>query len=209
MRKEEEVRERVRELVKTELKRRLDDAHVKLPHRCVHNHRHALDTRKTILGEPNTGYNLVQDARHLPLAQTMGLCMLGAEDPEQWTGDICDEPIDAQRCPYFKPREDDLTLTTEFWKSVKDPKWVDENLPAVAALLWVCAPAVQDAPEEQETTEPPNEDKPAPPVTEPANEDKSAPLAVDPPNEDKPAPLVVAPKLTWWARLVRWLVGSG
>lgn len=137
MKTEEEVRERVRELVEGDLRRRTEAAQVKLPHLCGHNYRDPLDRRKMILDEPNDRYNRIQDARHLPLAQTIGLCMLGSKDPEQWAGDICDDPIDAERCPYFKPRQSSDDVETEFYDNLRNPLWVTENLPAVAALLWV------------------------------------------------------------------------
>lgn len=193
MRTDEELRTRVREMVKADLKRRLDEASIKLPHLCTHNYRHALDSRKTLAGDPNENYNRIGDVKHLPLAQTMGLCMLGVEDPEQWMGTICDEPIDAQRCPYFDPKKNDQAITTEFWTQVKDPAWVEENLPAVAALLWVAGdPTPPPEPVKEPEPEPP---PPPPPEPEVEVEDEEAPLAV-----------VVSPP--WWVRLWRRLFGG-
>jgi hypothetical protein len=66
--------------------------------------------------------------------------MLGSEDPEQWQGNICDDPIDAQRCPYFTPAKDAKTIVAEFMELVKEPSWVETNMPVVSALLWVAGP---------------------------------------------------------------------
>lgn len=189
MKDEAEVRQRVRELVTAELKHRLDEAHERLPHRCTHNYRHALDTRKTIVGESNEKYNRIGDVRHLPMSQTMGLCMLGAEDPEQWKGDLCDEPIDAQRCPYFNPRQDDPAITAEFSTNLKEPAWIEANLPAVAALLWV---AGTDGPPKEEALELAPEAVPEPEEPDP---------------ESVPTPLVVVPR-SWWKRLWQWAFGG-
>jgi hypothetical protein len=63
--------------------------------------------------------------------------MFGAEDPETWPGDICDEPIDAQRCPKFEPRLSKEVLLTEFREQITDAHWLMENMPEIDALLWV------------------------------------------------------------------------
>lgn len=197
MKDEAEVRLRVRELVTAELKRRLDESNERLPHRCTHNYRHVLDTRKVLVGEPNEKYNRIGDVRHLPLSQSMGLCMLGAEDPEQWKGDLCDEPIDAQRCPYFNPLKDDQKITAEFATHLKDPAWVETNLPAVSALIWVAgtdeAPkeSVLEPPKEEEPEESPKDAEPAPPS--------------EPDHKDLPSLWLKPP---WWTRLWRWVFGG-
>lgn len=183
MKSQQELQDRIRELVKESLKQRLEEAHVRLPHLCTHNHRHVLDSRKTVLGEANEQYNRIGDARHLPLAQTMGLCMLGAEDPEQWKGDICDDPIDAQRCPYFSPRESPQIITEEFTEGLKDRAWVEKNLPVVAALLWVA----------EESTVPANEPEPE--------------AAPEPEPEPEPAPLVII-RPSWWKRMIARIFGA-
>lgn len=138
MKNAQDVRSRIFFLLGEELERRVQEATERLPHRCTHNHRQALDSRKQLEGAPNEGFNLVnRDRVHLPMVQTMGLCMLGAETPEQWQGNICDEPIDAKRCPYFTPTQDREALLREFQEDLQDGNWIQANLPEVHGLLWV------------------------------------------------------------------------
>jgi hypothetical protein len=91
---------------------------------------HPLDSRKTVDGEPNPQYN-----RIVPGAKNLGLCFYGSK--ELWTGNICDEPLDAKRCPYFTPVEDKDSVLRGFREDLRDASWVQENLPEVAGLLWV------------------------------------------------------------------------
>lgn len=139
MRTAAEVREKLREILVEELRRRL--ARDVLPHRCVHNHRQPLDHRRTVYGEPNESFNRisagVEDGVSLPVLQTIGLCTLGAENPETWAGTICEEPLDAQRCPYFVFKRSRADLYRDFLANLRDPGWVEAHLPAAHSLLWV------------------------------------------------------------------------
>lgn len=136
MRTEAEVRQRVRGLLVRELDRRADEAQRRLPHLCTHNYRHPLDSRKTVEGEPNGNYNRISNGRSLPVVQTIGLCMLGSDDPQEWGGTICEDPIDAQRCPVFQASRGKDELLVEFRQQLVTPGWVEEHLPEVASLLW-------------------------------------------------------------------------
>lgn len=136
MKTDTEIRERVRGLLVQELDRRVDEAHRRLPRRCTFNHRQVLDTRKAVDGEPNENFNRLASLRHLPMVPTIGLCMYGAEDPEQWNGAICEDPIDAQKCPLFVPRQTKKQLLEEFQEQLATEGWVQENMPDVAVLLW-------------------------------------------------------------------------
>ena len=91
MKSQIEVESRLKGLLCQELDRRVAESTRRLPKMCQHNYRHPLDHRKTVDGIPNPDHNRI--AKHgLPVAQTMGLCMLGsAEDPHSWRGDICEE----------------------------------------------------------------------------------------------------------------------
>lgn len=145
-----EVEERLRTIVVAELRKRL--TRETLPHLCVHNRRQPLDHRRTIYGEPNGSYNRistgVENGVALPVLQTIGLCMLGSEDPESWPGNMCDEPLDAQRCPYFTYKQSRADVYAEFIANLKDPEWVEAYLPAAHALLWVMsAPPLRVTPE--------------------------------------------------------------
>lgn len=133
MRSEIDVQDRIRYLLTQEINRRIKDARARLPHKCKLNARHPLDVRKTVDGERNPHYNQVAAGKHLPV---IGLCMLGAEDPTKWQGNICEDPIDAQQCPYFDPIDTKETVQTDFHLQIRDLEWVQANLPEVAGLLW-------------------------------------------------------------------------
>jgi hypothetical protein len=134
-----EIEARIRYLLCAELSRRVMEAETRLPHLCVHNHRQPLDTRKTVEDLPNEAYNRTTDPEHrgLPVAQTIGLCMLGAEDITSWPGNICEDPIDAQRCPYFNPSTSKTVIFERFKANMGDVEWVQQNMPEAYALLWV------------------------------------------------------------------------
>lgn len=136
MRTNDEIQNKIQTLLHKELNRRVQEATQRLPHRCTHNHRQSLDARREVTGEPNEGFNRVNRTR-LPTVPTLGLCMLGANTPEKWRGDICDDPIDAQRCPYFNPTLSKGAILTEFRQQVEDEEWLKAKLPDVHALLWV------------------------------------------------------------------------
>jgi hypothetical protein len=63
--------------------------------------------------------------------------MLGANSPEEWLGTICEEPIDAQRCPYFSTTQSEEAVLAAFRQDLTTPDWVTANMPELAALLWV------------------------------------------------------------------------
>jgi hypothetical protein len=145
MRSETEVQDRIRYLLTVELDRRVQDAGARLPHKCHHNHRQALDVRKEIDGEPNVQYNRIRPTPELnelgdPLPvrklPVIGLCMLGVEDPTQWNGTVCEDPIDAMRCPYYNPIETKETVQQGFSQQLNDLDWVATNMPEVSGLLW-------------------------------------------------------------------------
>ncbi len=137
MKEESDLWQRARDLVGLEWTRRLAEATERLPHRCVHNYRHPLDSRKRVEGEPNPHYNRISETRGLPVLQTIGLCMIGSENSETWTGTICEEPIDAKRCPLFLPARGKEEVLREFEGQLRDEAWVRENLPELSSLLWV------------------------------------------------------------------------
>jgi len=130
MKLEAEVQDRIRYLLNEEFNRRLQVATSRLPCQCRHNHRHTLDSRKQINGEPNEGYN------HVHSDQTIGLCLLGSESPEGWNGTICEDPVDAQRCPDYSPTITKEALWDEFHRQIRDLDWVRVNLPETYGLLW-------------------------------------------------------------------------
>lgn len=133
MKSQQEVLDRVRFLLSRELDRRVQIASQRLPHRCVHNYRHPVDVRKQVDGEDNPNYNRIA----LPVVQaSLGLCTLGMDNPSEWNGNICEDPIDAQRCPYFTSTQSKLDIWDEFRTQVNDPVWLEASLPEVYGLLW-------------------------------------------------------------------------
>jgi hypothetical protein len=134
MKTKEEIRSLVRQMLLDEFDRRFKDLTKRLPCKCIHNHRQDLDTSPVLDEQLNEGYNRL-DRKHLPMAPTIGLCMLGSEDAQTWNGTICDEPIDAQRCPDFTPWETKESFLEDFTKQVLDPKWLETNLPVAYGLI--------------------------------------------------------------------------
>jgi hypothetical protein len=139
MRTQAEIRRQVQELLVRELGRRLARVGERLPEHCRHNHRQPLDSRKLVDGEKNPHYNRVSrgvdgDGRALPVLQTIGLCRL--DDPDKHLT-ICEEPIDAKRCPLFDPSKTHEQVYESFLDQLREPVWMQENLPEVHALLWV------------------------------------------------------------------------
>lgn len=133
MKDQAEILVRARELVNAEMEHRLAEAQQRLPHHCIHNHRQPVDVRPTVEGEPNPAYNrILSDG-----SKTIGLCMLGAENAEEWPGTICEDPVDALRCPYFSTTQSEAATLSTFKQDLTDPTWVSQNMPELATLLWV------------------------------------------------------------------------
>lgn len=134
MKNDTEIRDRAKALVTQAWKARLATLAERLPVRCKYNHRHPLDTRRTVGGQPNPQYNSIV---HLPMAPTIGLCMLGSEDLTEWSGTICEDPLDAQACPSFTRTHSVAEAMAEFQAQLSDREWVTTHHPELAALLWV------------------------------------------------------------------------
>lgn len=135
MKNSQEIVERIRFILTGAEQKVLLSAGARLPHLCKYNHRHSLDSRKEVAGRPNPDYNTIQGG--VANATTLGLCMFGSEDPETWSGDICEDPIDAVKCPFFTSRVSEDGLRSEFQANIDNPAWVSDNLPEVHGLLWV------------------------------------------------------------------------
>lgn len=135
MKTEAEVSARVRDLLVLVLSERIDAAEKRLPGNCKFNHRHPIDERRNVDGDPNPDYNQIKPAARR--GRTIGLCMYGAENPTEWPGTICEDSADAAGCPWFTPRQTRDEIVAEFQQHIKDPLWLDENLPKVHTLRWV------------------------------------------------------------------------
>lgn len=140
MKSASDIEDRVRYLLISELDRRVQLASKRLPEACTHNYRHPVDVRKKIDDVPNENYNRIA----LPvIQQSIGLCTLGSENPEDWNGTICEDPIDAQRCPYFNSKVSKEDVSREFQANVNDLPWLQVHLPEVYGLLWVIGDSVK------------------------------------------------------------------
>jgi len=137
MKDSKSISARIRYLLVQELDRRVQEASQRVPVLCRHNYRHSLDTRKEVMSEPNIYYNRIADEEGNPVGQTLGLCLLGSGDPEKWNGTICEDDIDAKRCPYFTPLRSKAVVWEEFQRDTSDPEWVAANMGPVHELLWV------------------------------------------------------------------------
>lgn len=136
MKTQNEIEGRLRALLVGELDRRIAEAMKRRPYLCRFNYRHPLDDRKFVEGEPNENYNRITVAPWEPSPRTIGLCMYGQEDPENWEGNICEDDIDAQRCPLFRPIKTKAEILAEFEEQLRTPGWIDENMPGVSELAW-------------------------------------------------------------------------
>jgi hypothetical protein len=136
MKTKSEVEIRIKELVCAELDHRVAEASERLPTRCMHNYRHPLDTRKQLEGESNPEYNRITDKQNLPVIQTIGFCLLNCEDPKNWDGTICEEPIDAKKCSDFKQSRTKADILPDLARDLRDVDWVRDH-PELFALLWV------------------------------------------------------------------------
>lgn len=136
MKSVDQIEDRVRFLLREELQRRLSEAQDRIPQGCVHNHRQPLDSRRTVAGEPNPLFNRVSREVGLPVNQTIGLCMFGSANGE-WPGNICEDVVDAQRCPIFKPKRSPEEIYQQFLRDLQNEQWVVVNLPRIQPLLWV------------------------------------------------------------------------
>ncbi len=138
-----QIEERLNRLVIEALDARMTDIQVRLPGKCRHNHRQPLDHRKTVYGGANPTYNRISTGAKLksqlpePVDNKLGLCMFNGDNPAEWNGDLCEDPVDAQRCSKYDPIVNSKEIYDTFCKGLKDTEWLEANLPEVQSLLWV------------------------------------------------------------------------
>ena len=136
MKQQQQIQKQATLLIQRELDRRVVEAQKRLPHLCCHNYRHPLDTRQKVEGVPNPGYNRITQDRHLPVLQTIGLCLLEENDLR-----ICEDPQDAKRCPLFSPLRTKKELYDLLVQDLSTPEWLQKNMPELYTLLWVLGEA--------------------------------------------------------------------
>jgi hypothetical protein len=89
-------------------------------------------------GESNPGYNRITVGDRSPTTKRIGLCLLGSADPEEWSGTICEDPIDAKKCPYFNPTQKSKgEILEEMHGDLNNQDWLKSGIPEAHTLLWV------------------------------------------------------------------------
>jgi hypothetical protein len=131
-----EIEDRVRFLLAEALDAQVAEASKRLPRLCRHNRQNPLDTRRQVHGENNPGYNRISVGQGEAVTQTIGLCMLGSDDPEVWGGTICEDDIDAQKCPLFEPILSKQHILTELGHVLQSPQQLREKYPEIYGLVW-------------------------------------------------------------------------
>jgi len=63
-------------------------------------------------------------------------CSYGSDDPEHWSGLICDRDEIAEKCKWFIPKVNAKEARIDFLQLIEDDKYVYENYPDLAALQW-------------------------------------------------------------------------
>lgn len=81
--------------------------------------------------------NCVHNYRHEEDGEEVGLCMLGAENYEEWPGNVCDEKETAQKCPFFELKHDQDSLKREFAEKMDDKSLLAREYKDIVALKWV------------------------------------------------------------------------
>lgn len=113
MKKEAEVKKRLRDVKRKYLVQMLEDNLSQHHSNCVFNHKH----------EDKNGVTY--------------LCMLGANNPEEWKGTICDGDDVSMECPFFEAKKTRADIKKEFDEIMQDPVRLFDQYRDVAILLWV------------------------------------------------------------------------
>jgi len=64
-------------------------------------------------------------------------CMLGAQDIQNWPGNLCDTVENARACPFYKAKHTRDEVLERFEAFIQDESWLEENAPDLATLTWV------------------------------------------------------------------------
>lgn len=116
MRKEAEIRKKMRQVKHRYLVREYKDKLARKSTNCIYYYEHG-ET------DPETGR-----------AVTVGLCLYGAQNPEEWPGDLCGG---AKGCPYFETEETKEEIKQRFEESLENEVTVAQHYKDIAALQWV------------------------------------------------------------------------
>jgi hypothetical protein len=98
-----------------------------LPQNCVHNHKHTPE----IVEQDETDLSPT-----VKEGDDIRLCMLGSDNPEEWPGNICQDPLTAKRCPFFENKHNHQDALREYKERIADPKVLAHEYKDIAALKW-------------------------------------------------------------------------
>ena len=138
MKSEKELKQKLRDVKTSYLVKKYKERLSKKPCNCVHNYRYS-----TVEADPDHNYkHLVEWPEEEPgqndvNPKEVGLCMLNADNPEEWGGVICDDIETAQDCPFFQAKFNREDIESEFEDELEDDKIVAHNYKDIAALQWM------------------------------------------------------------------------
>lgn len=118
MRPEKEIKARYRDDLYAMRSKRLTERLSRAPCNCVHNY-------------------LEPEERSLGIGEGIRLCLIGAEDIQNWQGAICDTVENAKTCPFYEAKSNRSEVLEEFHRDTEDPDWLAENAPNLQVLIWV------------------------------------------------------------------------
>ena len=140
MKPESVVRKRAERLRDRYLRRHVILSQERRHDNCVHNRVHLprkipysqsdLSTELDLAPRKVTTLLVIQEDR------PVRICMYGADDPANWSGDVCDDDSIAPTCKFFVPLRSAQEATDDFMALLADDKYVFDNLRDLAALQW-------------------------------------------------------------------------
>lgn len=129
MKSRHEIIVRGRSLIYEYMRSSVTSNSLRLPENCRHNLQAACDDPEP---KNRDRVRITRSGK-----STIGLCMYGAESPQTWPGNICDDPTDACSCPLFSSLRTDQEVIEACKSNLRNPEWVQENIPELATILWV------------------------------------------------------------------------
>ena len=137
MKSEKETEQKLRAVKASYLVKKYKERLSKKPCNCVHNYRYS-----TVDADTDHNYRHLVDWPEMEQqddeeSREVGLCMLNADNPEEWGGVICDDEETAQNCPFFQARFSKEDIESEFESELEDDKVVAHNYKDIAALQWM------------------------------------------------------------------------
>lgn len=131
MKSEAQLIDRIKVLLVAEWERRVLVRGTRTPEACRNHHWQDLNLRNTADGTPNDAYNRVA----VEGGTRTGLCLYGSRT-EEWSGTLCEDAVDAQRCPHFDPLWSPGLMYADYLLDLADLEWVSSSLAEVQILSW-------------------------------------------------------------------------